>query len=196
MFNFIKKFFKKEEQKNENDTNVEEISFDNNINALIKEFAIDEIKGNVRVINKIIIHCSSSKPNDILTKDEINLFFKSKGYENSAISRTACPYHFLILSDGAIVNCRKLSEHSANSIGNNSDSISICYVGGLDEFGNPSDTRTNEQKTSISWLLSALCNSLSIKKIYGHNLIRKYGEDLCIPECPCFDAYNEYKDYF
>jgi len=35
-------------------------------------------------------------------------------------------------------------------------SIGICYVGGLDAFGNPADTRTPEQKMALSKLVYQL----------------------------------------
>ena len=85
--------------------------------------------------------------------------------------------------------------------GQNSRSIGICYVGGLDANGKGADTRTPEQKEALIWLLSRLACMFPDATIKGH---RDYSPDLngdgiiepweYIKECPCFDAAIEYSN--
>lgn len=112
-----------------------------------------------------------------------------------------CGYHFVVLPDGTIETGRYLSEIGAHVSGQNSRSIGICYVGGLDANGKAADTRTPEQKEALLWLLMRLVVMFPDATIKGH---RDYSPDLngdgiiepweYIKECPCFNAAIEYSN--
>ena len=70
----------------------------------------------------------------------------------------------------------------------NSNSIGVCYVGGVDKKIQPKDTRTEKQKYALVALLNDLRKLYPKAKIYGHHDFNK-GKS-----CPCFDAKNEYKN--
>lgn len=134
-----------------------------------------------RLIQRIIIHCSATKPGQVCNAEIIDKWHKEKGYK-------CIGYHYVILPDGTIEIGRKEQEKGAHCSGYNSDSIGICYVGGLDEKGKPKDTRTIEQKIALINLIQDLCSRYKIKSIAGHNYYSKKA-------CPCFDAKEEYKYY-
>ena len=82
----------------------------------------------------------------------------------------------------------------------NANSIGICYIGGLDADGKPKDTRTEEQKASLFFLLQQLREQFPDAMICGH---RDFSPDLngdgiiepweWMKACPCFDAIDEYQ---
>ena len=67
-------------------------------------------------------------------------------------------------------------------------SIGICYEGGLDIRGQPDDTRTAAQKTTMRQLLEDLHKRYPRALIVGH---RDLSHDR---DCPCFDAVKAYAD--
>lgn len=84
--------------------------------------------------------------------------------------------------------CRPVNQIGAHAAGWNDRSIGICYEGGLDEAGTPSDTRTYAQKCSLLDLLRQLRRDYPEAKIVGHCQLSPYIRKAC----PCFDAREEY----
>lgn len=133
--------------------------------------------------------------------DVIDGWHKERGFKKQPQSGRICGYHFVVLPDGTIETGRYLSEIGAHVSGQNSRSIGICYVGGLDANGKASDTRTPEQKEALLWLLMRLVVMFPDATIKGH---RDYSPDLngdgiiepweYIKECPCFNAAIEYNN--
>lgn len=110
-------------------------------------------------------------------------------------------YNFYIRKSGEVVNLRPLEQIPAHARGHNKHSIGICYEGGLDITGQPRDTRTQAQKTSLITFDPASLNLLSRSWVCGH---RDLSEDLngdgtispdeWIKQCPSFNAIPEYKE--
>ena len=71
--------------------------------------------------------------------------------------------------------------------GFNRCSIGICYEGGLDEYGNPADTRTPIQKAALLELLYKLHMLFPQALIVGHGELPGVKKD-----CPCFSC-DEYR---
>ena len=59
--------------------------------------------------------------------------------------------------------------------------LNICYTGGLDQDGNPKDTRTIEQKNSMSKIISELLDQHPNIQIAGHYQFQNKA-------CPCFSV--------
>jgi len=88
-----------------------------------------------------------------------------------------------------------LERIGAHARGFNSESIGICYEGGLDSEGHPKDTRTPWQKHSLRVLILTLLRDYPGCRVCGH---RDLSPDLngngeiepeeWIKACPCFDA--------
>ena len=148
----------------------------------------------MRKINKIILHCSATKEGQEVTIETIRKWHKARGFADVG-------YHYVIYPDGKRVTGRPVSKAGAHVTGQNSNSIGVCYIGGLDAIGKPKDTRTYEQKKELETLLQELIKEYgSIKEIAGH---RDYSPDKnsngiiekheWLKACPCFDAKDEYK---
>lgn len=148
----------------------------NRLAERIKKFSTSVLFGESRAVDTIVIHCSECKSNEILNFDGAELFFKSKYGKKIVYTNSFIPFHFLITENGYIVNTMPLNAPDVNS----SSTISVCYIGGINQDGEHADTRTNEQKESMLWLISTLSGQLGIHKIILHN--NAY-----------FEGYNEYK---
>lgn len=125
-----------------------------------------------------IIHCSAVRPEQQSHAIDIDGWHRARGYR-------CIGYHFVIWRDGTIEQGRKLSESGAHCRGYNSKSIGICYEGGLDADGKPSDTRTEAQKYAFYTLLLELHSRFPSAVVRGHNQFSKKA-------CPCFDAQEAY----
>lgn len=134
----------------------------------------------MRTIKQIIVHCSATKEGDHFTKADIDRWHKEQGY-------SCIGYHYVIYLDGSIHQGRAEDEIGAHCLGKNATSIGICYIGGLNAYGEPKDTRTDKQKAALLTLLKKLKQKYPKAKVYGHR-------DFAKKDCPCFDAKEEYKD--
>lgn len=133
----------------------------------------------MRQITEIIIHCSATPIGRDYTVEDIDKWHKAKGWKGIG-------YHYVIYLDGSVHKGRPEEEIGAHCKGHNSNSIGICYIGGLDEFGEPEDTRTDKQKEALIVLLKALKAKYPDATIHGHR-------EFAAKACPCFDAKEEYK---
>jgi len=72
----------------------------------------------------------------------------------------------------------------------NSDSIGICYAGGIDENMKPCDTRTEAQKNSMEMLVSILLI------VYGNHIDVLGHRDFkgVKKACPSFDVRSWWKE--
>lgn len=174
----------KEFQKEHNLT-IDGIVGPNTFNVLTKG---SQLKKSKRRINKIIVHCSATPEGRDYTVDQIKKDHKEQGWSDIG-------YHYVIYRDGSIHEGRNVDIIGAHCEGYNSNSIGICYIGGLENKPNveykklkAKDTRTEAQKRALIELLSRLKKYYPEAKIYGHHDFNK-GKD-----CPSFDAKNEYKN--
>lgn len=135
-----------------------------------------------RRIDYIVVHCSATKEGKNYRAADIDRWHKERGYKKIG-------YHYVIDLEGKVEKGREESEIGAHVQGYNSNSIGICYIGGLDKEGKSKDTRTSEQKRSILKLLGELTLKYQYAQIKGHKDFKGVNKG-----CPCFDAKNEYKD--
>lgn len=136
----------------------------------------------MRRINKLIVHCSAT-PEGRDVKTETIRDWHVKGNHWNDIG-----YHYVIELDGSIHSGRPESVIGAHCLGQNANSIGICYVGGLTKDGKaPKDTRTDAQKQALIELLKSLKEKYPNATIHGHR-------EFAAKACPCFDAKNEYKN--
>jgi len=132
----------------------------------------------MRKINKIILHCSATKEGQNFTTADIDRWHKQRGFAKIG-------YHFVIYLDGSVHKGRDISEIGAHVQGQNSNSIGICYIGGLDANGKAKDTRTDAQKASLVKLVAELKGQFPDATIHGHN-------EFANKACPCFDVKKEF----
>ena len=128
----------------------------------------------MRNINEIILHCSATKEGQDVTIEEIDHWHRDRGFR-------ACGYHYVIYRDGTVRSGRALSQVGAHTINHNTNSIGICYIGGLDRNDYPKDTRTDQQKDVMFALCKVLLKQFPKATIHGHN-------EFANKTCPCFDV--------
>lgn len=153
----------------------------------------------MRPINKIVHHCSATRPGSRVDAKVI------RGWHVAPKARGGrgwkdIGYHFVILPDGTVETGRALEKIGAHVAGFNTGSIGICWVGGLDASGRPADNRTPQQKAAQARLTRELAQrfGLTAEDIYGHRDLSpdRDGDGVVerhewLKACPCFDAPAE-----
>jgi len=135
----------------------------------------------MRKITEIIIHCSATPEGKDFTVADIDAWHKQRGF-------TKIGYHYVVYRDGTYHAGRNIEEKGAHCLGHNSNSIGICYIGGVAKDGKtPKDTRTEAQKKTLITLVKTMKAKYPGVKIYGHR-------DFANKACPSFDAKTEYKN--
>lgn len=136
----------------------------------------------MRQINYIIIHCSATKAGQDFRAKDIDRWHRERGWDGIG-------YHKVIDLDGTIESGRSEAKPGAHCKGHNSDSIGICYIGGLDKNGKPADTRTELQKAALAGLVAGYKRRFPNAKVVGHRDMPNVHK-----ACPCFNAKEEYKN--
>ena len=135
----------------------------------------------MRDIDKIIIHCSATPEGVFFDASRIDKWHRDRGWSGIG-------YHYVILLDGTIEYGRDIKKTGAHTLGHNTGSIGICYIGGMDKnMDNAKDTRTDAQKESLLLLLKTLKKLHPQATIHGHN-------NFSSKKCPSFDAQTEYEN--
>lgn len=127
----------------------------------------------MRKINKIILHCSATKAGQNFSVSDIDAWHRARGFR-------CIGYHYVVYLDGSIHAGRAESETGAHCLGQNGNSIGICYIGGLDAAGNPADTRTPQQKTALREIVGRMQRKYPGATLHGHR-------EFAAKACPCFD---------
>lgn len=150
-------------------------------------------------IDAIVIHCTASRAGQDLRAADIDKMHQERGF-------AMIGYNYVVDLDGTVEVGRPLTRDGAhcNTAGlsgksYNKHSIGIVYVGGLDENGNPADTRTPAQKQALADLVYRLINEYPIVEVIGHRDASpdKNGDGMItrnewIKQCPCFDVRAEF----
>lgn len=131
----------------------------------------------MRPITEIIVHCSATPEGRRFTADDIDKWHRARGF-------TGIGYHYVILLDGTIQEGRPLDAPGAHCLGHNSNSIGICYIGGLDSHGKKAkDTRTLPQSDALATLLKRLHNQFPHATLHGHC-------EFAAKACPSFNVHE------
>ena len=154
----------------------------------------------MKTIDAIVIHCSATRAGQDVRAADIDKWHKERGFARIG-------YNYVIDLDGTVEVGRPLTMDGAHcntsglsGLSYNKHSIGICYVGGLDVFGNPADTRTPEQKQALTELVYKLMDEHpGIVEVIGHRDASpdKNGDGVIsrnewIKQCPCFDVKSEF----
>ncbi len=153
----------------------------------------------MKTIDSLVIHCSATRAGQDVRAADIDKWHKERGF-------AMIGYNYVIDLDGTVEVGRPLSRDGAHcntaglsGVAYNKHSIGICYVGGLDAFGNPADTRTPEQKMALSELVYKLMEEYPIVEVIGHrdaspdsNGDGVISRNEWIKQCPCFDVKSEF----
>ena len=136
----------------------------------------------MRTIHLIVIHCSATRCDQRFPFEALEACHRARGF-------ASCGYHYYITRDGQLHVGRSEEVAGAHARKYNAHSIGICYEGGLNERGEPADTRTQAQKAALTALLRSLKTDYPDARILGHRDLPGVRK-----ACPCFDAQSEYKD--
>lgn len=129
----------------------------------------------MRKITKLVLHCSATPEGKNFTVADIDKWHKQRGFRKIG-------YHYVIYIDGSVHKGRNDDEIGAHCTGHNSDSVGVCYIGGMDSTNKfAKDTRTSAQKKALLKLVKELMNkySIDVNNIHCHNEFAK-------KSCPCF----------
>ena len=134
-----------------------------------------------RKIKHIVIHCSATKEGKDFSAEDIDRWHKNRGWRGIG-------YNWVIRNNerATIEKGRDVDLIPAHVKGINRSSLGICYIGGLDQNGNPKDTRTDQQKFQLRSLLKDLKRIYPDARISGHN-------EWSSKACPCFSVPEEYQ---
>ena len=136
----------------------------------------------MRTITLIVVHCSAVCPDQQSSAAQIDTWHREQGF------KLGIGYHYVVRRDGQVEPGRPEFLVGAHCLNHNAHSIGVCYEGGLDIRGQPTDTRTEAQKQAMRQLLEELHGRYPRALIVGHHDLNP-GKD-----CPCFDAAHEYAD--
>ena len=115
-----------------------------------------------------------------MSVDTIRKWHTDKGWDDIG-------YHYVIQINGDIGKGRDVADMGSHSLGENSDSIGICYIGGVEADGKtPKDTMTSEQDISVLRLVDSLRVVFGNLTLHGHN-------EFSNKACPSFDVREKYK---
>ena len=135
----------------------------------------------MREIKYIAVHCTATP--QTATVSSIQNYWKN-------VLKWKMPgYHFIIKSNGEVVQLLEIEKVSNGVKGFNSVSINISYIGGVDSQNKPIDNRTEAQKKTLLDLLKKLKKQFPKAVIQGHKDFPDVKK-----ACPSFDAKEEYKN--
>jgi N-acetylmuramoyl-L-alanine amidase len=138
------------------------------------------LKKSKRTIREIIIHCSATPEGRDYTVEDIRRWHKEQGWSDIG-------YHYVVYRNGHIEPGRDVDIIGAHCTGHNSNSIGICYIGGVARDGKTAkDTRTLAQKAALLSLL------VDLRKLYPNAIIVGHHDYDKGKECPSFNAKTEY----
>ena len=130
----------------------------------------------MRQITLIVIHCSAVRPDQTSSAAQIDTWHRQRGF------KLGIGYHYVVRRNGEIEPGRPEYMVGAHCQNHNAHSIGVCYEGGLDIRGQPADTRTAEQKTTLRLLLEDLHRRYPKALIVGHHDLNLHKACPCIPD--------------
>ncbi len=143
-------------------------------------------------VRYIVLHCSATRSNTTYTAWQLDQDHRQRGFRCAG-------YHFYVRRSGEIVALRELNQVGAHTLGYNRCSVGICYEGGLAPDGRPADTRTEEQRRALRYLVHILREQFAGAEVVGHRDLSpdRNGDGRIDPSewlkaCPSFDARAEY----
>ncbi|MGB0717980.1 MAG: N-acetylmuramoyl-L-alanine amidase [Alphaproteobacteria bacterium] len=134
----------------------------------------------MREINKVIVHCSATTPSQDIGVTELRQWhITERGWSDIG-------YHFVIRRDGNLETGRPIERPGAHAKGHNKDSVGVCLIGGVDEYGKPVFNYTYHQMDTLWNFLKGFTN----EEIIGHRDLPGVKKS-----CPCFDVRSWLNDF-
>ena len=157
----------------------------------------------LKSVKLLVIHCVANPCNRPFSVENLIACGKAKYGQ--------CSYHYYVRRNGDVIPLLPESVQGVHARHYNYCSLGIVYEGGLDENGQPADTRTEAQKHSLYELLKELTAEYPDARIIGHCELPKQRVPIELvlnwpsrdgsrqsqlphvaKRCPCFPASIEY----
>ena len=116
----------------------------------------------MRKINEVVVHCSATGVHQDFDVSDIDRWHRARGFNG-------CGYHYFIKLDGTLQVGRDIAKVGAHAKGHNTNTIGVCFEGGLlEDMKTPWDRPTDRQIVTWHRLLDYLNKDLRIDKVSGH----------------------------
>ena len=132
-------------------------------------------------VKLLVVHCTATRCNRPFSVESL--------ISTGKIRFGQCSYHYYVRRNGEIIPLLQETVQGVHVKHYNHCSLGVVYEGGLDENGNPADTRTPSQKASMWKLLKELRADYPLAHIVGHNELPNVAK-----ACPCFSCKSEYAE--
>lgn len=126
-------------------------------------------------IDTVVVHCSATSPRRDIGAAEINSWHVQRGWSGIG-------YHYVIRRNGEVEVGRPETTMGAHVRGNNENSLGICLIGGVDNFGRPEFNYTLAQMHALRELKQELDEAHNDPIWLGHRDLDS------TKACPCFDV--------
>lgn len=161
--------------------------------SFLSTFAAEKFSPMSKIV-RIVIHCTSDPANACRSREYYKyLFFEVYGWHHYG-------YHYVIHQDGSVDMLQPTPTPTAyggiidnatmanGAKGYNHDSLHVAYVGGIDPLTHKAiDTRTPQQKASLTALVYQLCKRYKVHEVVGHRDLPGVRK-----ACPCFNVRKEF----
>lgn len=157
----------------------------------------------LKSVKLLVIHCVANPCNRPFSVENLIACGEAKYGQ--------CSYHYYVRRNGDVIPLLPETVQGVHARHYNYCSLGIVYEGGLDENGQPADTRTEAQKHSLYELLKELTAEYPDARIIGHCELPKQRVPIELvlnwpsrdgsrqsqlphvaKRCPCFPASIEY----
>lgn len=128
----------------------------------------------IRVINKVVVHCSATHPDMDIGAAQIRQWHIHRGWSDIG-------YHVVIRRSGFVEMGRPIEMVGAHTKGHNQDSVGVCLVGGINDNGDPDSNFTLEQLIALKGCINAYREKFGNIAVHGHR-------DFSDKACPSFDV--------
>ena len=132
----------------------------------------------MRQINRLILHSAETPISKDFSAIDIDKWHKERGFNEIG-------YHFVIKLTGELEFGRGVEQVGAHTFGFNNNSIGICLIGGVDNNGKRTDTRTPAQHRTLLGLVKMFKQIYPGIEVNGHY-------EFSDKKCPFFKV-DEYK---
>jgi hypothetical protein len=122
----------------------------------------------------LVIHCTATQEGSPVTPEMVKAWHtlpppRGRGWNQVGYSKlillSGLVHSFVNENDDEFVDAFEITN---GALGINSASMHICYVGGIDKYLNPKDTRTDEQKNVMKRVVLEVLAKWTDLKVAGH----------------------------
>lgn len=136
----------------------------------------------MRDVRYIVVHCTATAQSATVTAI-VNFWQNVRKWKSPG-------YHIIVKPNGEAVRLAKDEVVTNGVAGFNSQSLHVCYIGGVTQNGTPIDNRTEQQKETIQKIIREWKLKYPKAIVQGHRdfpNVRK--------ACPSFNARREYAGF-